>query len=133
MARRTVRGEVTVDRPEFPTVAVVPDLDVDFELDTNPDGTQTVHLRHGLLIAEPHAALINEVASQRQRLTCLICAAELLHRAGFKTTLESLDTLAWQLAKTEHQRHTADVRHVLPPQRDTSAAEGMGRPADRSA
>jgi hypothetical protein len=119
-----------VDRPEFPTVAVVPDLDVDFELDTNPDGTQTVRLRHGLLIAEQHAALINEVASQRQRLTCPICAAELLHRAGFKTALENLDTLAWQLAKAEHQHHAPNVNDLLLPQRDKIATEDMCRPAD---
>ncbi|WP_285641705.1 hypothetical protein [Lentzea sp. NBRC 102530] len=56
-------------------------LTVDFELHTNPDGSYTVHFRHGLPFGHQAAAMINELAVHRDE-HCPICTAVLLKSAS---------------------------------------------------
>jgi hypothetical protein len=49
----------------YPIVKPAPELTVPFELETNPDGTQTALLADGCIRAVEFADLVNELALQR--------------------------------------------------------------------
>lgn len=71
-AQRGVCREAAVDRhpQHYPIVKDAPDLPVPFELETNPDGTQTALLGPGCIDHKQLAELLNELACQRLRLRC---------------------------------------------------------------
>ncbi|MEU7525489.1 hypothetical protein AB0A74_07135 [Saccharothrix sp. NPDC042600] len=70
------------ERPEwYPLILVRRDLMGPFELVKNPDGTQTVHLCEGVVLGEPLAELINELAFQRQTGSCTDCTLRAISAA----------------------------------------------------
>ncbi|XVV06311.1 hypothetical protein ACQPW3_13345 [Actinosynnema sp. CA-248983] len=82
------------ERPKwFRLIHVRPDLTVPLELEKNPDGTQTVHLREGILLGEPLAELINELAWQRQTGSCTVCTLRAISAAGIPVQADEVMSL----------------------------------------
>jgi hypothetical protein len=109
----------------YPIVKLVPELTVPFELETNPDGTQTALLRHGCIRVEQFADLVNELARQRQ-LDNDAAISRALHAAGIPAQDgDDLGSLVPRLRDTpRHDQHRAtDTGSPPHPTSGTSADE----------
>lgn len=118
------RGEAVVDAGRYPLVRAVEDLGVDFELHENPDGTYTVHIRHGLPFGHEAAAMLSELAYQRHD-HCPVCTAVILKSAGLNPGTES--ELADLIRRAVH--HNWHLTHG-PERRPEPRADSAGTTPD---
>lgn len=70
----------------YPIVKNAPELTVPFELETNPDGTQTALLGPGCLSRQQLADLLNELAYQRQCGGCSDCVIRTANASKYECT-----------------------------------------------
>ncbi|MEO6082548.1 MAG: hypothetical protein ABIQ18_05510 [Umezawaea sp.] len=88
-------------------VEAVEGLEVDFELHVNPDGSHTVHIRHGLPFGHEAANLMNELHYHRHD-HCAACTGAILKSAGLDSDMDQASKLASLIrAAAHHNQHLA--------------------------
>lgn len=103
-----------MDTDRYPLVKAIEDLTVDFELHENPDGTYTVHIRHGLPFGHEAAEMLSELAFHRDD-HCPVCTNVILKSAGLSPGTETAAAVIDLIrAAVHHNWHLRTHKNACP-------------------